>query len=176
MIISKVFLAPFILALSVLVSFFLTSCRVPPTPTPTANGSCVPISYAVFGWKNAEDFMRISEYFSDRENTGSNCICRTDNKERSGLYLILGLDVGEKIPAGSKAMLRYFRPDKIGEQTAEFILPDFTSSISGEILLGLTGDAWPKTKKKARPSAWQLSVTAPDGTLLVYRQSYLWAQ
>ncbi len=164
-----------LIVLSLIGSFFLSACQVPPTPPPTANGSTVPISYAVFSRKKAEDFTRISEYFTDRENTGDNCVCRTDPEVREGLYLVLGLEPGERIPAGSTAILRYFRPDKVGEQKAEFTLPEFTSTVSGEILLGLTGDAWQAKKKNARPSAWQLSVTSPSGELLVYRQSYLWS-
>ncbi|MBQ7331889.1 MAG: hypothetical protein IJW39_01410 [Opitutales bacterium] len=172
---TKIFTTLAVLVLSAVCWLFLTSCQVPPSPPPTANGSTVPISYAVFAWKDSQDFKRISEYFTDRENSGCSCVLRTDPEIREGLYFVLGLEVGEKISAGSKATLRYFRPDKVGEQTAEFVLPEFTSTVSGEILLGLTGNAWPAAKKKARPSAWQISVTAPDGKLLVYRQSYLWA-
>ena len=161
-------------ALFAVASCIFASCKVPPSPPPTANGSVIPISYAVFSWKDAADFKRISEYFTDRENTGSACVVRTNPETREGLYLILGLEVSEKIPDDSTATLRYFRPDKVGEQRATFRLPEFKSSVSGEILLGLTGSAWPEELKKRRPSAWQLSVTAPDGTLLVYRRSYLW--
>lgn len=164
-------------AMSVLLfatSLFFASCKVPPSPPPTANGSVIPISYAIFSWKDVNDFKRISEYFTDRENTGFNCVLRTDPETREGLYLVLGIEVSEKIPDDSTATLRYFRPDKVGEQTATFRLPEFESSVPGEILFGLTGNAWPKELKKRRPSAWQLSVHAPDGTLLLYRQSYLW--
>lgn len=162
------------LSLFTISALFLSACRVPPSPPPTANGSVVPISYAVFEWKEVNDFKRVSEYFTDKENTGGNCVLRTNPDEREGLYLVVGLNAGEKIPAGSRAVLRYFRPDKVGEQIVTFELPEFESTVASEILLGLTGKAWAQTHKKRRPSAWQLSVTAPDGTLLVYRQSYLW--
>lgn len=152
------------------------SCRVPPNPPATANGSTVPISYAVFSWKNEKDFKRISEFFTDEEFTGSTCVVRTDPKVRNGLYFILGIECFEKIPAGSVAVLRYFRPDKLGEQKAEFALPEFTGTPIGEIRLGLTGDAWPKSLQRERPTAWEISVRAPSGQLLVFRQSFLWNQ
>lgn len=152
------------------------SCRVPPSPPPTANGSTVPISYAVFSWKDEKNFKRISEFFTDEEFTGATCVVRTDPSVRDGLYFILGIECGEKIPAGSVAVLRYFRPDKLGEQKAEFSLPEFTGTPIGEIRLGLTGEAWPKSLRGERPTAWEISVRAPDGQLLVFRQSFLWKQ
>lgn len=158
----------------ILAALLLASCRVPPSPPAVDNGSTVPISYAVFTWKDKEDFTRISEYFSDTEDTGWNCVVRTDPEVREGLYFILAIDSFEKIPAGSTAKLQYFRPDKIGEQEQVFTLPDFTGTPAGEIRLGLTGDAWPKKLEKKRPTAWKISIFAPDGTLLVYRQSFLW--
>ena len=153
---------------------FFASCRVPPSPPSVADGSTVPIEYAVFSWKDEKDFKRISEYFTDEENTGANCVVRSDPAVRDGLYLILGIRPFDSIPAGSKAELRYFRPDKLGAQTQTFELPEFSAAPVGEIRLGLTGAAWPKTLKRERPTAWELSVFAPDGALLVRRRSFLW--
>lgn len=153
---------------------FLASCRVPPSPPPVANSSTVPIDYAVFSWKDENEFKRISEYFTDEENPGYNCVLRSDSNVREGLYLLLAIDSFEKIPAGSKAELRYFRPDKVGEQVQTFELPEFTGNPATEMRLGLTGEAWPKKLKKNRPSAWKFTITAPDGQLLVYRKSFLW--
>lgn len=157
-------------------AFFLASCQVPPNPPPTDGGSVVPISYAVFSWKKESDFKRISEYFTDTENSGANFVARTDPETREGLYFILGIETFEKIPAGSRAVLRYLRPDRHGVQTREFVLPEFSSSPAGEIRLGLTGDAWPEKLKKARPTAWEISIRSPEGDLLVLRRSFLWTE
>ncbi len=157
-------------------TLFFASCRVPPSPPPTDGGSVVPISYAVFSWKEETDFKRISEYFTDTENTGANFVARTDPETRAGLYFILGLESFEKIPAGSRAVLRYFRPDRHGVQTCEFELAEFSSSPAGEIRLGLTGEAWPETLKKSRPTAWEFSIRSPEGELLVLRRSFLWTE
>ena len=81
---------------------FFASCRVPPSPPSVADGSTVPIEYAVFSWKDEKDFKRISEYFTDEENTGANCVVRSDPAVRAGLYLILGIRPFTGIPAGSR--------------------------------------------------------------------------
>lgn len=151
-----------------------SACQVPPTPPAREDGAALPLSYAVFEWKNENDFRRIPEFFTDEEFTGFSRVVRSDPKKREGIYLILGLDFADEIPAGSKATLRYFRPDKTGEQTQIFELPDFAGTPAGELRLGLTGDAWPKNLRRKRPSAWKLTVHAPDGTLLVSRRSFLW--
>ena len=154
----------------------LASCRVPPSPPPTDGGSTLPVSYAVFSWKTESDFKRISEYFTDVENTGANLVARTDPAVREGLYFILGVEPFGKIPAGSRATLRYFRPDRHGVQTSEFVLPEFSDTPAGEIRLGLTGEAWPEPLKKERPTAWEFSVRSPEGELLVLRHSFLWSE
>jgi len=160
-----------VLAVSAL---FLASCKTPPSPPPTENGSAIAIDYATFLWKTKNDFTRVAEYFTDRENQGRNCVVRTDTTVREGLYLVVGIESGETIPAGSKATLEYFRPDKTGVQKAVFTLPEWTGSLAGELRIGLTGDAWAKEKSKEHPTAWRLAVVDPDGKLLLYRESFLW--
>lgn len=155
-------------------AFLLCACQTPPSPPPTENGSSIAIDYAVFLWKSENDFARISEYFTDEENQGSNCVARTNPDIREGLYLIVGIECGGTIPEGSTAMLEYFRPDKNSVQKAVFTLNAWTGTLGGELRLGLTGDAWVKGKTKARPNAWRLSVVDPDGKLLLYRESFLW--
>ena len=154
----------------------LASCRVPPSPPPTERGSTIPISYAVFSWKQETDFRRISEYFTDVEDTGADFVARTDPTTREGLYFILGIGASEKIPAGSKATLRYFRPDRHGVQTSEFELAEFSAAPVGEIRLGLTGETWPESLKKERPTAWEFTIRSPEGELLVSRRSFLWSE
>lgn len=166
---SKIFSALCVVA----ATFSLANCKTPPSPAPTENGSSVGIEYATFEWKTKNDFKRITEYFSNEENVGGNCVVRSDPDVREGLYFIVGVEAGTTLPRGSTATLHYFRPDKTGCQTQTFTLPEWTSSIAGELRLGLTGDAW-AAGKRARPNAWQFSVHAPDGKLLLFRESFLW--
>jgi len=155
-------------------ALFLASCKTPPSPPVTENGSAIAIDYATFLWKTKSDFTRASEYFTDRENQGRNCVVRTDPNVREGLYLVVSIESGETIPDGSTATLEYFRPNKTGAQKAVFALPEWTGSLAGELRIGLTGDAWAKEKSKERPTAWRLSVVDPNGKLLLYRESFLW--
>lgn len=153
----------------------VASCRQPPSPPAVAHGSLMPVEYAFFEWKAANEFQRIPEYFTYEELSIFDCVLRSDPRERTGLYLIVGLENARKIPADSYANLLYLRPDKHGIQRQTFVFPKrWQSTAVGELRLGLTGDAWPSSIQRSRPTAWRLTVRAPDGTLLVYRESFLW--
>lgn len=156
----------------------LSACKQLPSPPYHGEdiGTSVPINYASFYWKDEEDFKRISEYFTDEENPGSNITVRSNPESRSGLYMILNLESGNVIPAGSVAELRYFHPKKSGIQTCRWTLPEFRAASGRELRLGLTGGDWERSLSRKRPSAWQISATAPDGTLLFRRDSYLWKE
>lgn len=156
----------------------VTACTQPPTPPYHGEdaGTTAGIHYASFYWKTEEDFKRISEYFTDEENTGANTVVRSNPESRDGLYMILNLESDVVIPAGSIAELRYFHPKKTGLQTCRWSLPEFNAAIHRELRLGLTGNDWSKSLSRKRPSAWQIRATAPDGTLLFCRNSYLWVE
>lgn len=157
---------------------FLASaaCKQPPSPPYHEEdaGTSLGIRYASFYWKTEDDFKRISEYFTDKENPGANVTVRSDTESRDGLYMILNLESGVVVPAGSVAELRYFHPRKSGIQHCRWTLPEFNAAPNRELRLGLTGDDWGENLSKKRPPAWQLTVSAPDGTLLLRRDSYLW--
>lgn len=154
----------------------LTACKQPPSPSYFGEdaGTSVGINYASFYWKTEDDFKRISEYFTDDENAGSNVIVRSDAGIRDGLYMVLNLDAGSIVPAGSVAELRYSHPKKSGEQICRWTLPEFKAAPHRELRLGLTGKDWDVGLSRKRPSAWRLTIVAPDGALLVRRDSYLW--
>lgn len=162
------------------IAFVLTIAACKQAPTPPYHGedagTSAGVEYASFYWKEEADFKRISEYFTDKENTGSNVVVRTDNEVRSGLYLVLNLDSGSVIPEGSVAELRYFHPKKSGKQIVRWTLPEFNAAWHRELQLGLTGNDWGSALSKKRPSAWQITIVAPDKTLLVRRNSYLWTE
>lgn len=155
-----------------------TACVLPPSPPYHGEdaGTSVGIHYASFYWKKEDDFKRISEFFTDNENTGSNVVVRSDEGKRDGLYLMLNLEHGKTVPAGSVAELHYFHPKKSGVQVCTWTLPEFNPAPHRELRLGLTGNNWDKSLSGKRPSAWKLTITAPDGTLLVRRTSYLWSE
>lgn len=153
-----------------------SACKQPPSPPYHDEdvGTSVGIGYASFYWKSEDDFKRISEYFTDEENPGSNVTVRSDPACRDGLYMILNLEAGAAVPAGSVAELRYFHPKKSGIRICRWTLPEFNAAPHRELRLGLTGADWEKNLSGKRPSAWQLTLVAPDGKLLLRRDSYLW--
>ncbi len=154
----------------------LAACSSPPTPPYRAAGSAYGIEYASFYWKTEKDFKRISEFFTDEEDTGSNVVVRSDPAVRNGLYLIVNLECGAHVPAGSVAELRYLHPERSGEQTQRWTLPEFRAAPQRELRLGLTGKTWEKQFSGKRPAAWKLSVVSPDGETLVLRRSFLWTE
>lgn len=155
----------------------LSACKQPPSPPYRADGSAIEIEYASFYWKKEDDFKRISEFFTGEENRGSHVIVRSNPEERAGLYLIVNLEPFTTIPAGSIAELRYFHPEKPEEQISRWELPEFNALPHRELRLGLTGKDWAASISRKRPSAWKLTIFAPDGkTQLVRRESYLWSE
>lgn len=159
--------------------FVLTpACKQPPTPAYHGEyaGNAIGIGYASFYMKTEDDFKRISEYFTDEENTGSHTVVRSHPESREGLYMIVSLESGAVVPAGSVAELRYYHPKKGGLQTCRWTLPEFTAAPHRELRLGLTGEDWDASLSRKRPSAWQLNVYNPSGELLFRRDSYLWKE
>ncbi|MGN1347243.1 MAG: hypothetical protein ACI4V1_10700 [Eubacteriales bacterium] len=154
----------------------LSACRRPPSPPYRAEGSAFGVEYATFYWKTEKDFKRISEFFTDEENTGSNVVVRSDPEKRDGLYLIVNLEFGSVVPEGSVAELRYLHPERAGVQTQLWTLPEFRAAPQRELRLGLTGKTWSKNLSGKRPSAWKLTVVSPDGETLVLRRSFLWTE
>lgn len=155
----------------------LSACKQPPSPPYRADGTAIGVEYASFYWKKETDFKRISEFFTDEENTGSHVIVRTNPETRDGLYLIVNLEPLTTVPAESVAELRYFHPKNPEEQIRRWKLPEFNALPHRELRLGLTGKDWDASISKKRPSAWKLTIFAPDGkTQLVRRESYLWEE
>ena len=152
------------------------ACKQPPTPAYHGEdaGNAIGIRYASFYMKTEDDFKRISEYFTNEENTGSHAVVRSRPEARDGLYMIVSLESGAVVPAGSVAELRYYHPKKSGLQACRWELPEFNAAAHRELRLGLTGEDWDSSLSRKRPSAWQLNVFAPDGQLLFRRNSYLW--
>jgi len=122
------------------------------------------------GYRSAESFERISEYFTGEENTGGQTVLRSRPDARAGFYFLARTkNTG---PAVSGAI---FRLDVITPASAAPRTVTFTADLPpGERVfnLGLTGADWPDAK--AHPVAWKLMVLAPGGTELVAMQSYLW--
>jgi hypothetical protein len=122
-------------------------------------------------WRSAESFDRISEYFTNEENTGGHTVLRTYPAARAGYYFLIRAKAAGAQP-GAKFVLQIITPDSPEPKTYTF--PAAVTEREAVFDLGLTGPDWPGQKTHA--VAWHLAVVAADGRELATRQSFLWAK
>ena len=121
------------------------------------------------GWKEAEDFTRLREYFGAAPDSGPRRVLRTSPDQRAGFYFLVRTR-GAAVPA-AVLELAVLRPD--GPEPVTHRFPAALRA-GGEVLeLGLTGDAWPGGKR-AQPVAWRLRVLGAGDRLLAEERSFLW--
>ena len=119
----------------------------------------------------ADDFVRISEYFNGKENTGGATVLRTQPTRRDGYYFLV------RIKTTSPIEVAWIEAQVITPTNPEPRTDSFAVSIpagSQVIKLGLTGTDW--SDSKAVPVAWKLRFLAADGKELATEQSYLWSK
>ncbi|MGH7944888.1 MAG: hypothetical protein ACREH8_23210 [Opitutaceae bacterium] len=122
------------------------------------------------GWRGAEAFDRISEYFGGREHTGRQLILRTQPDVRAGYYFLVRVKSTTALER-AKFELSVIRPDAPEPKIYRFeaaVPPKETV-----IQLGLTGSDWPGGDK-ANPVAWKLALVGADGRVFAEQKSFLW--
>lgn len=122
------------------------------------------------GWRDAEHFERIGEYFGRRENPGSQTILRSEKDVRSGYYFLVRVKSAAAI-TGARFEVSVIRPDAPEPKT--FTFPAALPAKESVFQLGLTGGAWPGGRK-ASPAAWKLTLVDAGGRVLVEQKSFLW--
>ena len=123
-------------------------------------------------YKTTRDFKRISEYFTDKEETGNRIIVRSDAEHREGTYFILHLgDELQKVPSGAKARLEIIIPEQVKPVVQDFALPDDREGKS-EIFLGMTHE--PFRYPEQQITAWRVTLNDKEGNELAMRKSFLW--
>jgi hypothetical protein len=121
------------------------------------------------GWREAESFKRIAEYFDGKEHTGGEIVVRTQPLQRGGYYfLVRTQNPGATVTAKINAEL--IMPSETKPRTHTFA----TEIPAGKAVLdlGLTGADWPDAK--TNPVAWKLTLVGPGGNVLATSASYLW--
>ncbi len=139
---------------------------------PAAEADAVQIKRVTPQYMPREAFLRISEYFTGKENTGRRVILRTQAQERAGMYFVVMLDKGaSELPPGSQVKLFVVTSDSPKTQT--FTLP-FPEQVANhcEVFAGLTGSDWPS--KKLGIVAWKVILEDKSGQALAEDQSFLW--
>lgn len=122
-------------------------------------------------WREAESFVRISEYFGSGENTGRQTMLRSQPQERTGFYFLTRTRNESSAWGDAKFVLEIITPDSPKPKTFEF-----STSVpqGGHVFnLGLTGTDW--ANEETHPVAWRLRLMSSDGKELATQQSFLWA-
>ena len=122
------------------------------------------------GWRDADSFERITEYFGGREHTGRQIVFRTQPDARAGYYFLVRVKSASGL-AGSKFELSVIRPDHPEAKIFRF---DATVPAKETVFqLGLTGSDWPGGEN-TNPVAWKLALLGSDGRTLAEHKSFLW--
>lgn len=121
------------------------------------------------GWREAESFERIGEYFGGRESSGREEVLRTQPGERAGYYFLVR--VKNSAPTAAKIAVSVIRPDAPAPKVYTF--PVNLPAKETVFQLGLTGADWPQGKK-ANPVAWKIALLGPDDRVLAEHKSFLW--
>lgn len=119
----------------------------------------------------AAAFDRVSEYFTNKENTRGATILRTQPDSRDGFYF----NLRAKTPAAIEIAwieLQIITPASPEPRTESFAVS--LPKGSHLIQFGLTGKDWPGPK--ARPVAWKIRILSTDGAELATEQSFLWSK
>ena len=122
------------------------------------------------GYRAAESFDRISEYFGGGENSARRTVLRTRSGDRAGYYFLVRLVNPDAAQPGCSWQLQVILPTSAQPRT--FAFPTGIPAGQNVFELGLTGTDWPNAKTE--PVAWKLVLQSTDGRELVSQQSFLW--
>lgn len=123
------------------------------------------------GWRDAESFERIGDYFGRVEKTRGEIVLRTQTAVREGYYFLVRVKRGGPVPTNSRFELKVIRPDNPEAQSFTFAAP--VEAKETVFQLGLTGADWPGGEK-ANPVAWSLTLVDANGRTLAEQKSFLW--
>ena len=135
----------------------------------SATASEVTIARVFSGWRDAESFKRISEYFTGKENTGGDNVLRTHPDQRAGFYFLVRA-TNPGAPTSIKISVDVITPTDNKAKTYSFSSELKTGTTV--LNIGLTANDWPDAK--ANPVAWKIELIAADGHVLTGEKSYLW--
>lgn len=135
----------------------------------SATASEVTIARVFSGWRDAESFKRISEYFTGKENTGGDHVLRTHPDQRAGFYFLVRA-TNPGAPTSIKISVDVITPTDNKPKTYSFSADLKTGTTV--LNIGLTANDWPDAK--ANPVAWKIELIADDGHVLTGEKSYLW--
>jgi hypothetical protein len=141
-------------------------------PAASVSAADLEIVRVFAGWRNAESFSRVGEYFGGKKSGGGIIVLRTQPAERSGYYWLVRLKNHGAPLQGGRFELQVISPSAPEPKT--FVFAAEIPSGDSVFQLGLTGPDWPAAK--SRPVAWHLRLLGADGAILLAKESFLWEQ
>ena len=134
-------------------------------------GAAITVVRLLPEYRTADSFVRLSEFFTGKENTGGDVVLRSQPGARAGYYFLLRLDNDGAADPAVRFELDVIRPGQPVPVTYTF---DSALPTGREVYhLGLTGTDWPNPE--AEPVAWQLRLLSSTGAELLHEQSFLWS-
>ncbi|KXU37923.1 hypothetical protein AXK11_01900 [Cephaloticoccus primus] len=128
------------------------------------------------GWRSADSFLRLSEYFGGGENRSGQTILRSQPSERGGFYFLTRIKNPGAEWADVRFELQVIRPDSPHAKTYTFAAT--LTAGSHAYNLGLTGSDWTgwdgKSPEDTQPVAWRLRLLDAQGRELLSKSSFLW--
>ena len=124
------------------------------------------------GWRDANSFRRISEYFDGIEITDGKIILRTQPKSRSGYYFYVRVKHPTYSLKGAHFSVQYTTPYWLEAREKIFAVSEEPGE--HQYLLGLTGSDW--TGSDTHPIAWRVDLIGADGKVIATTQSFLWSK
>lgn len=124
------------------------------------------------GYRTEESFMRVSEYFTGRENTGGQTYLRSKPEQRAGYYFLVRVKNSGERHEAARLELQVITPHSPAPATYSYTVEVPRGRHVYQI--GLTGSDWPNVEEA--PVAWHIAVFDSQGNPLVTDQSYLWSK
>jgi len=135
------------------------------------SASALEIVHVWPGFRTAESFESIGEYFGDQEHRGGRILLRSQSAERTGFYFLTRLKSPGAI-AGAEIRLEVILPGNSNPKA--FLFSTDLPAGASVLQLGLTGADWPDAK--VRPLAWRVQVMERTTRRpLAETQSFLWS-
>lgn len=123
-------------------------------------------------YRDAQSFVRLSEYFDGEENTGKRILLRSHPESREGFYFSIRLnEPNRELLTPGTVRLHLVAPDAETPKTYEFTLnpPERKTAL---IELGVTGSDW--TYGDTLPLAWMIEILDQNGVPTGVKKSFLW--
>lgn len=135
-----------------------------------ASGATISDAYSKY--MEAGQFQLLREYFTGNESSGRRSILRTDAGVREGQYFIIDFDTRIRdLPKTSELVLEVVSTDDLKPKMFRFDLSQANKTSSRRVFLGVTGDQWPSSERKAL--AWRVSLLNGEATVSEWK-SFLW--